>query len=148
MNACFHRRSGHVLPHKIQPLVQQVTILFSPPLLCIQPSQIRIVSPCQMTTPIVHVTDVRVMASTAIFTGVYHKDPFFFAGVQSFVRTLVTIFILVTTDDGCDVGTAFEAPVVQSTEHFLRIRELGFAVRECAIIILQMRRLCSIIELC
>ena len=93
--------------------------------------------PCQVTTAIVHVTNVRIMGTTAIFTGVDHKHAIRFTGVQGFVRTVLVIFIRVTADNGCNVGTAFEAPVVKSIKHFFGVRKFGLAVCECAIMILQ-----------
>ena len=77
------------------------------------------------------------MGTTTVFAGVHHKDAILFPGVQGFVRTVFAIFICVAADDRRDVGTAFEAPVTQSTEHFSRVRKLGLTVRECAVIVLQ-----------
>ena len=90
-----------------------------------------------MTTPIVHITNEGVMGTASVFAGVHHKDAVRFTGVQGFVRTVLSIFIFVCADNRRDVSTAFEAPVVQSTEHLFRIGELGLAVRECAIVVLQ-----------
>ena len=90
-----------------------------------------------MTTPIVHVTDVGIMGTASVFAGVHHKDAVLFTGVQGFVRTVLSIFIFVCADNRRDVSTAFEAPVVQSAEHLFRAGELGLAVRECAIVVLQ-----------
>ena len=61
----------------------------------------------------------------------------FFAGVQGFVRTVLAIFIHVTADYGRDVGTAFEALVMQSIKDFFGVREIFLAIRERAIVILQ-----------
>ena len=99
--------------------------------------------PCQATTAIVHVTNVRVVSTTTIFTGVDHKHTIRFAGVQGFVRTVLAIFIRVAADNGRDVGTAFEAPVVKSIKHFFGVWKLDFAVCECAIIILQKKSVSS-----
>lgn len=137
MNAGLHCRCGHILPHKIQPPFQQVTVLLAPPLLYVLPSQVRIVSPCKVTTPIVDVSNVWVMGATAIFTGIHYKDSVFFAGVQGFVRAVLAILINVTADYGCDVGTAFEALLMQSIKDFFGVREIFLAIRECAIVILQ-----------
>ena len=137
MNAGLHCRCGHILPHKIQPPFQQVTVLLTPPLLRVLPPQVRIVPPRKVATPIVDVSNVRVIRATAIFTGIHYKDPAFFAGIQGFVRTVVAIFIHVTADYGCDVGTAFEALVMQSSEDFFGVREIFLAIRERTIVILK-----------
>lgn len=77
------------------------------------------------------------MGATAIFTGIHYKDSVFFASVQGFVRTVVAIFINVSADYRCDVGTAFEALVMQSSKDFFGVREIFLAIGERAIVILQ-----------
>lgn len=140
MNTGFHGWSCHVLPHKIQTPIQKIAVLLSPPLLCVGPSQIGIVAPSQHATPIIHITDKRLCATATVLADVRYKDVVCFAGVESFVWAVLSIFILVTADDWCDVGTAFEAPIMQGVEHLFGVWELGFAMCKCAIIVLQVGR--------
>ena len=100
-------------------------------------SQIRIMPPGEMTTPIVDITNVRVMSAATVLFGVQRKNTLFLSGVQGFVRTVLAVFISIAANDWRNVGASFESAVVQGIKHLFRIRKLGLTVRERAVVVLQ-----------